>query len=430
MSVIRPFRAIRYAGPVGHDISSRVAPPYDVLSQSDKDHLLAKDPKNFVAIDLPHVPPKNAGPPAVYDAARKLMATWLQTSTLTVDVSPALYAYQQRYTHAGRTYNRKMFFAALRLTPFGDGDVYPHEQTFGGPKEDRLCLMRATAAQLSPIFGLYEDDSNQIAARLETALAATPTAVAMLDGVENRLWAVSDATVVRDVVEMMRSRPIYIADGHHRYGTAMMYRDELRKSAQISEQHSANFVLCVCCAMGDPGLQILPTHRVLDVAVPPAELTRDAELTCAPLKAANAAELLTALAAHGPQAVALYDGVSRTYHAITPRNPSLLAKLAPEKGDAWRKLALAFLHVYLLDGVVQARLNRAKPPQISYIKSAEEAVALADRNRSAVFLMQPTTMAELRAVCKAGDLMPQKSTFFYPKLASGLVVHALDGHAE
>ncbi|MCG3125642.1 MAG: hypothetical protein CHACPFDD_00467 [Phycisphaerae bacterium] len=430
MSIIRPFRAIRFAGPAGQDISSRIAPPYDVLEQSDKDRLLRADPRNFVAVDLPHVPPKAAGPPAAYDAARKLLASWLQSSTMTVDTAPALYAYYQRYTHAGRTYDRKMFFAALRLTPFGDGDVYPHEQTFGGPKEDRLCLMRATAAQLSPIFGLYEDDRNEIAARLGSSLAPTPAAIGTMDGVENRIWAVSDVATVRDVSEMMRSRPIYIADGHHRYGTAMMYRDELRMTRDVPDSHPANYVLCACCAMGDPGLQILPTHRVLDVAVPPTELARDPELKVTALPISRAADVATALAALGPQAMALYDGASRGYHVVTPRNPDILAKLSPEKGDAWRKLALAFLHVYLLDRVVQPRFNGGSPPHIEYIKSAEDAVAQAQRERSAAFLMQATTMAELRAVCKAGDLMPQKSTFFFPKLASGLVVHSLDGKAE
>ena len=151
MSTIRPFAAIRYATtPADHDISARLAPPYDVLGQADKDALLARDAANFTRIDLPHVPPKSAGPAAVYEAARQTLADWLADGTMVHDATPAIYVYHQKYRIAGSEFVRKMFFARLHLEPFGTGSVFPHERTFGGPKEDRLALTRATKANPRP----------------------------------------------------------------------------------------------------------------------------------------------------------------------------------------------------------------------------------------------------------------------------------------
>lgn len=425
MSVIRPFRGIRYSTQPGDNLSTRIAPPYDVLSAEDRAAYLARDPRNFLAIDLPHVPPKAAGPQPAYDAAAATMRGWLADGTLVRDVTQTIYVYHQGYTHGGRAYTRKKFFAALRLEEFGRGSVFPHEQTFGGPKEDRLALMKATGAALSPIFGLYEDATNEVARLLETDLPRTPLLAGALDGVESRVWAVTDPATIDRVATLLRDRPTFIADGHHRYGTALLYRQWLiAKRGPLAPEHPANFALCVFCAMEDEGLLILPTHRVLPrVALNPALLRADAELDVQLLPAQSADEAVAALARFGPQAVALHCASEPGYAVIRPRRSNLLDPLAPERSPAWRALGLAFLHAYLLDRVVA---RHAAAPEISYVKSAEAAVADARATGGSVFLLQPTTMQELRAVCQAGDLMPQKSTYFFPKLASGLIVKLLD----
>jgi uncharacterized protein (DUF1015 family) len=174
VSQIQPFRALRYATPPGGDVSALLSPPYDVLSDEDKKVLLSRNAHNFVAIDLPHTPPKAAGPESVYAAASQRLQEWRERGVLVQDERPALYVYEQAYTHEGVQHRRRMFFARLRLTPFGEGDVYPHEHTFGGPKEDRLALTKATRANLSPIFGLYPDPRNEVAARLAEACPAEP----------------------------------------------------------------------------------------------------------------------------------------------------------------------------------------------------------------------------------------------------------------
>lgn len=426
MSIIRPFAAIRYSAPPGGDISTRIAPPYDVLDAADKAALLQRDARNFVAVDLPVVPAKHAGPPEVYEACRRQIEAWLADGTMTRDRSPALYVYYQRYTHNGVDYTRRMFFARLRLEPFGEGSVFPHERTFGGPKEDRLALTKAVRANLSPIFGLYEDGDNVLAKTLEPATRSTPLCTGSLDGVESRIWALTDPASIETVCNLMKSKPVYIADGHHRYGTSLLYRDSLQTQGPLPEDHPANFVLCVLCAMEDPGLLILPTHRVLPgVGGVIAALRADPELRLAPLSVGSPEEAVKALAAHGPQAVGLWETGSDVYTVVTPARPDILDAIATEHSTAWRRLGLAFLHAYLLDRVVTPRCCGGAAPEVQYIKSAAPAIQAARETRGCAFLLQPTTMQELRSVCQAGDLMPQKSTYFYPKLASGLVINPL-----
>lgn len=428
MSQIRPIPAIRYAPKAAsNDVSTRIAPPYDVIDKAGKEALLARDPANFIKIDLPHVPAKDAGPPAVYEAAAAQFKGWIADGTLTRDAGPAYYAYHQTYTHAGTRYVRKMFFARLRLEEFGKGSVFPHEQTFGGPKEDRLCLTKATRCNLSPIFGVYEDAQNGVAKRLDRELEPTPLLKGELDGVENALWAIRSETAIREVTEMMSPKATFIADGHHRYGTSLNYRAALvAKSGPLAPDHPANFVLCVFCAMEDPGCLILPTHRVLPgVKLTSQTFKSDSKLEVIPLEERDADAIVRRLAQLGPQAVALFGASENNYVAIRPRDPRILAEYESKHSEAWRALGLSFLHAYILDRRVTPEFG-GKAPEIHYVKSGPAAVDEARQTGGAVFLLQPTTMGEMRAVCSAGDLMPQKSTFFFPKLASGLIVNPLE----
>ncbi|MBU0640659.1 MAG: DUF1015 domain-containing protein [Planctomycetes bacterium] len=427
MSVIQPFPAIRYNTAQSRDISARLAPPYDVLDAADKRALLERDPCGFVRIDLPHVPPKSAGPSEVYAAARATLDKWLAEGIMVRDEQPAIYVYHQRYKQDGAELVRKMFFARLRLAPFGTGSVFPHEHTFGGPKEDRLALTKACAANLSPIFGLYEDADNVVAKRLENARGDAELARGTMDDVENSLWAVTDSAVIDEVRQLMEPKPVFIADGHHRYGTGLMHKDwYIREHGPIPADHPANFVLCVFCAMEDPGLVILPTHRVLpDVKITAGTFAGDPRVTVIPLEVTDPEQVPTELAQHGPQAVALYDPAAAKYSAIKPAAPGILDEFEPDHSKAWRALGLAFLHAYLLERVVKPKLCAGSDPAVRYIKSSAQAVEVTRETAGSGFLMQPTTMAEMRGVCQANDLMPHKSTYFYPKLASGLVINPL-----
>ena len=428
MPEIAPFAALRYSRRLGPDLSTLIAPPYDVLTAADKAALLARDPHNIVAVDLPHVPPESAGPDAAYQQAATTLKQWVADGTMTLDQQPAIYVYTQEYEHAGRRYTRRKFFARMRLEEFGAGTVFPHEKTFGGPKEDRFKLIAATACQLSAVFGLYSDPGGMVVSLLGVN-GRQPDATATMDGVVNRLWVLTDQKTIASVAEQMASRPVYIADGHHRYGTALNYREALERQTTggLPADHPARFVLVGFCAMEDPGALILPTHRVLSGfsgrSIPEvlAALAPGLELS---QLAVNAGALETTPPPAG-QELLVYSGTDERVFAGRFNNLAALEKLAPERSPAWRQLDLAYIHMYLIDELLTRGLLGGHEPKISYVKLAGEALRRARDTDGLALLTRPCTMEQLRAVSHANDLMPHKNTFFYPKLATGLVINPL-----
>ncbi|RME37269.1 MAG: DUF1015 domain-containing protein [Planctomycetota bacterium] len=416
MAEVQPFAAIRYEfARLGRDLSDVLAPPYDVLDQADKDALLSRSERNIVAVDLPHIPPKSAGPQTAYAQAAETLARWLEDGTLIRESQPALYVYHQVFQHQGTTHTRRMLIARVLLQPFSDGVILPHEKTFGGPKEDRLALMKATRCQLSPIFGLYTDPQQAVAGMIERFTSGAPTARGALDGVENRVWIVTDAETISAVSAAFAEKRIYIADGHHRYGTALMYRDFLaeREGGALPENHPARFVMFVLANMEDPGCLILPYHRALS--------------------GIGAAELLDAWkegvepASEGADLV-IVDGATGAERPVRFARREVLRRLEPEQVEPWYELDYAYLHRYLIDELLGDRVGESAGSsrvKVHYVKSEEAARRMARETAGAALLMKATPMAHLRAVSEAGGLMPQKSTYFYPKLATGVTLYPL-----
>jgi len=423
MPEIRPFAAVRYDySRFEGDLSKLIAPPYDVLDEHDKQALLARSERNIVAIDLPHIPPKSAGPAEVYERSARMLSEWLRDGTLMREASPALYAYHQRFEHGGRSYTRRMFIALLRLVPFSDGSVLPHEKTFGGPKEDRLALMKTTRCNLSPIFGLYSDPRDEIGAALATRTGESPDVWATLDGVENRVWIVKDAAVIERVAAKMRERKVYIADGHHRYGTALLYRDFLAgQSGGLSAEHPANFVMFVLASMDDAGCLILPYYRVAGHVNLQTILGawRDGVVVEPPPDSKGGAKAVAA----APDLV-LWEGQTGKEVRLRFTNRPVLRKLEPGEVAPWYDLDYAYLHRYLLDELLAKMIGGGA--KIHYVKSLDDARRTAKEEKGVALLVNATPMTHLRAVSEAGGLMPQKSTYFYPKLATGLTINPLE----
>jgi uncharacterized protein (DUF1015 family) len=424
MAQIEPFPAIRYSEA---ELSALVAPPYDILGEADKKALLAKDEHNIVAIDLPFVPPKSAGPDTVYQRAAGELTSWLDIRCLVRDSEPALYVYHQTYKLGTKTLTRRMFFCRLRLEPLGDGSVFAHEQTFGGPKEDRLKLTIATRCNLSPIFALYSDPANEVATLLEAAIHREPDQSAVLDEVQNKLWVVTIPGVHAAVREKLADRPIFIADGHHRYSTALMYQErEVEATGELTPTDPLNYVLAVLCAMEDPGATIQPYFRtIMDLPGVTGAVLRDAlseSCTWTPIsRPQSAEELAKVLAAAGPQAIGLYVAKSDACAVVQPK----AVTIEPKRHPAWQKSPYAIFHHYLVEQVIAPRFCGGKAPTIHYHKTMQEAMADARGGSGIAALMPATRMEELREICMAGELMPQKSTYFFPKLATGLVINPL-----
>ena len=434
MPQIQPFKAIRYSTSQHRDLSALVAPPYDVIDSRLRDELIARDQHNIVRIDLPHMPPAGLGPPEAYARSAELLKRWLKQKVLIQDAEPALYYYQQIFNVGSTTHTRCAFFARVRLEQFGSGSIMPHEQTFSGPKEDRLALTKATRCNLSPVFGLYPDKSNQVLAALRPQ-KAEPDCFADLDSIRNELWIIRDAAKLARVGELMAQKKIYIADGHHRYSTGLNYQKFLAESGQsIDDEHPANFISMVLVSAADPGLIILPTHRLIR-NLPDDFISRLRSSTAEQLDwietnldADHAADFDASIARRHRQALGLYDAHRHRLYVLVPKSQDLLADYAPDKAPAWRRLPVAILHRYLMEEKLSKEIAPGRQPQITYVHSTAEAVHLcesAEGGYQAAFLLQPTTMDQLLSVVQAGELMPQKSTFFYPKVPTGLVINPL-----
>ncbi len=410
MADVGPFEAIRYNfDRLGGDVADVIAPPYDVLNQADKDRLLARSDHNIVAIDLPHIPPKSLGPAEVYEQSAKMLSTWLDDQILVREESPAFYLYHQIFEHGGQKYTRRKFICKVRLQAFSDGVILPHEETFGGPKEDRLALTKACKANLSPVFGIYTDPGDAIGKAFAGAGTRAPDAAANVDGVENRLWIVTDAATVEDVVKIMSDKRLFIADGHHRYGTALNYRDQIAKDkGRLEANDPVNFVMMVLGSMDDPGSLILPYNRVLVGAGASTDRLAEAWSAGCEVCDAGAADLV------------LHDGAQGSERPLRFINREHLKTLEPSKSSAWHSLDAAYVHRYLLD-----ELSKGLDVTVRYVKSADAARSTAKSENGVALLVNATQMAQLRDVSEAGELMPQKSTYFYPKLATGFAINPL-----
>jgi uncharacterized protein (DUF1015 family) len=413
---IEPLRALHYDPARAGDLDDLVSPPYDVIDAADRARLLERSPHNVVEIDLPRV--DDGEDP--YAHAASTLTTWLDQGILVRDEEPALWALSQDYTGPdGRARRRHGFFARVRVENYGAGRIRPHERTHPGPKEDRLRLTRATQANLSPIFALYDDPDNTAWNAIAPHTDGTPFGdVSDPDGTRHRLWRVGDEAAVEAVHRVMESRELLIADGHHRYETARVYAEE------IGGEGAHRYVLMYLVSLEDPGLEIFPTHRLLvglDQQRRDAlhdELERDWEIA-----AIDPQELQPT--GDGPvRAGYLERGRARM---LSLRDQSIADAALPEHAEPYRRLDTAVLEALVLQGALNmteddiSHLNG-----LDYARSTEEARARVDTGEAdAAFFMRSTPVEHVREVAAAGETMPPKSTYFFPKVLTGLLFNPL-----
>jgi len=404
---IKPLRGYRYGGDTARDISTVVAPPYDQISVETQDRLYAMSPHNIVRVTYP----KDAADK--YRRARQVLDAWLAEGVWRRDERPAIYPYDQTYTVAGQSVTRTGFVALGEVSDYGRGVVLPHERTHAGPKRDRMDLLEATAADVGLLFMLASDPDGELR-RATTPVGAAIVEARDLKGERHRLWRVTDETAIARVQALMAPRQVIIADGHHRYETAVAY----------AEHHpGAAHKLMAFFTLEAPGLTIFPNHRLVhnvqgfdfDDLMQAAARWFDV----APLPDPLAARLETRM----------IGVVSGSDAALLRLKAAEFERIAwPEKTSAsWRGLAVSILHEGLLRpllGITDARLD-AKT-HVDYTADRAEAIQLAREGKcQAAFLIAETTPDELQAVVRGGELLPQKSTHFYPKLLDGLVFHRL-----
>ncbi len=447
MVQIQSFRGLRYDLMRVGSLSDVVAPPYDVIDPQLQKKLYDRHPKNVVRLILNRREPGDSEN-AVYERAAQSLQDWKRDGSLTADKTAAIYVYHQEFTHEGVAYVRQGFMARVRLEPFGSGQIFPHEQTHANVKEDRLRLTKACRTNLSQIFGIYPDGNNDVQKLLEKSLN-DPTPLEATDhlGVVHKIWQVTHEPTIARVVSLMGDRPIYVADGHHRYETACNYRDHIATQRTVDAEDPVNFVLMMCIGIEDSGLIVLPTHRLFR-GVPPIDsldlqkrlgsafefiqLGKSASTACATWEEIQESD--------DPSSLGLYTAKDDTWTLaqITDQGRELMRSLAESHSEDWQSLGVSILHELIMKNLLG--LNELPTPR--YAHSIDEVIedllrgdstgrdATGQIGSSEPFqlaaLVQPATVDDIRRISSHGERMPAKSTYFYPKLLCGLVFNPLE----
>jgi uncharacterized protein (DUF1015 family) len=422
MAVIRPFQGTRY-GPQAGEIENLVAPPYDVLSQEERDAYAAKNPHNIVHLTLPEQKSDDRSKFVKYARSAAALADWRRQGVLMAEERPVFYRYVQTFKIPGeqQAVVRKSIIALIKTEPYEKGVVLPHEQTFPKHKEDRLRILEATRAHLECIFGLFEDEGGKVFNRIESAPASMAADVTTEDGVRHVLETIEDQGVIADLEAALTDKKVWIADGHHRYETTCTFREAMGpRDGLIAE----DFMMMALSSMSDPGLVLLPTHRILStLPVPERELDDVLQRNFNVRKMSNG-DLMSSISE-------LDASDTRAFGVALPSGMGLLATLdRPEEvlrfidsddSDDLKLLDVTILHKLIFEKL----LGITGLESISYTRDPQEAVNAVKNGSAASFLMNPPTVEDMKRIALGGEKMPQKSTYYYPKILSGLVVWSL-----
>lgn len=430
---VLPFKATRYDSYRIQNMGEVVSPPYDVIDPSFQQKLYQRSPYNFVRVDF-----NQESPQTKYVVAKKTYEEWITSNLLIQEGEAAFYLHHQIFTLPdGKKITRKGFFAARRVEDFSEGGIKPHEKTLEGPKADRLELTRALEVNLSPVFSLYSDPQKKIDELVNSAKKQKPLYEFNVEGGEfHQLWKLTDKSLCQQISAFLQEQPIFIADGHHRYETAINYRNECRKKhSPGSGLEAFNYVLMYLTNKDDEGMIILPIHRALhgiknlSLETLLTQLKNGFKLT--QLKNQSNEDLLEQLHQEGKKThafVLITSDPSCAYlvsldHALWQQHP--IAKSIPQ---SLRGLDVTVLHRLIFEDILGiSQEAQAKQENIIYWKDTTKAInETRQGNCDFTFLLNATKIEQMEKVALAGEKMPQKSTFFYPKIVSGLVINPLD----
>jgi uncharacterized protein (DUF1015 family) len=435
---ISAFKGLRYNLEQVGDLGEVFAPPYDVIDAKMRDEMIARNEHCIARIT--RSPQADAEPEAErYSAAAALLSAWRADGKLQEDEQPALYIYEQEFKVGETVFKRLGLICGLKLVEFGQG-VHAHEETLSGAKQDRRLLLEQTRTHLGQIFGLYPDEKgeiNQILRRLTGEEPPWETAHDD-DGVIHRFWVISDKMEIARIEHLLNDKDVFIADGHHRYETALKF------SREHPELPRAAYVMSTLVALSDPGLVVLPTHRMVhsladfDLAALEEKLAAKFRIKKFVFKEGDREwrlkGLLERMAEHrgnGENAFGLYGG-DKHFSLLVLKDAEAMGAAQPKHGEAWRKLDVAVLHSLILDELLGIdREKLAAKTNLDYLKDTGtailQAIARVDAGEAqCVFIMNSTSVSEVAEVASTGEKMPQKSTFFHPKIFTGGVLMPLE----
>lgn len=440
MSTIIPFHGTVYDAKVVGDVKQVVAPPYDIIDAAGQKALYERHPQNIIRLELGLDQPGDGPTNNRYTRAAATLQEWLRSGALKRDAQPTIYyhtiEYAPPYAPVGApTKTLKGFIATVKLEALDSGHIYPHENTRSAAKTDRLNLLEACKTNFSPIWSLYSDPHNTVMGLLEAAIKGKPAHIDFRDdeGFRQQLWAVTDQTVLNQAVEALRPKPLFIADGHHRYETALNYQKLRRQQAGAPAGHQPyDGVMMLLAALEDPGLTVLPTHRVITTPLPSYDKVRalladQFELQEFPFtagtRAAVRAQFIESLRTNGCT-------VPMFGLALKGKDAYLTLTLKPAHRPPASASPRTKLDVSLLQQLVVTKLCQTQQEQeaILYTKDDHEALDwVAKGTGTGALLLNPTKVSEVQSVATAGERMPHKSTYFFPKPLTGLVINVLEG---
>jgi uncharacterized protein (DUF1015 family) len=439
-TIIAPFAGLRYNSRLIPDLGEVMTPPYDVIDETERAAYMARSPYSMIHLILGAASEVDTAADNRFTRAAACLQTWRRDGILVRETVPALYLYQQEFELDGETVTRSGFIARVRLAEYEEGVIFPHERTFAGPKADLLQLWGACRANLSQIFTVYADPAQTLEAVFAPWFRQPPQSLVphWKEG-QHRLWVMRDPAVIAQVQEALRDKPLVIADGHHRYETALALRDAMRRQhPEWDASTPSEYVMVYCANIHDPGLMALPTHRLVR-RLPLAHLgdvLRRLEWLQISTQQRQAGEELGQwqrrlegeLRRRQPQGccLALYAGGESCYLVTVAASVAVQQVQVEGASEAWKQLDVSILHHALLPALRAA--CGADEPVIAYARQGDTVLqTVADGLSDLAVLMNPTPLQAMTAVAMRGERLPQKSTYFYPKLPTGLVINSFDG---
>ncbi len=440
-TLVKPFRGWRYNPDKVGDLAEVLAPPYDVINLAQQAEFCLRSPYNIVHLDLGEPSGPDIGDPLRYQQAAEVLHQWQAEGVFVRDGAPCFYLYEEEYTDPlGIRKTQRGIIGAVELHPYEDRVILPHEGTLKGPKLDRLALMESCEVAFSQIFALYHDPELAAEAVTDQVLRETPYFdVTDNQDVRHRMWVISDPRRVETLQAAFEGHQIVIADGHHRYETALGYREEYRAAHGVDPEAPAERVTMFLANTASSEISILAAHRML-AQLPPGTWDRLSTCPARPFAVANvvlsagsdaevARTMVEMLARWKESAVAFiaYGRERSAYLLLMPKDAPLPPGYGEGHSEVWQRLGVAILHNLLIPEVLGLSGAYAESGEnISFTRYAEEAVALVEAGKQEMaLLLNPTSADEVMAIAAAGDRMPQKGTYFYPKLLAGIVLYDL-----
>lgn len=418
MADIRPFKALRFTEKAGN-ICDNVCPPYDIISEEERTALLKTSENNVIRLELP----RGDDP---YAVAGKTLEKWLEEGILATDSEDGIYVYQEDFECEGNNYSIRGIICRVKLEEFSKGVVLPHEETLSKAKADRFNLMSATYCNFSQVYSMYIDDEKKIEKEISAITEKEPVhSFIAKDSVVQKLWIETDKERIAKIVDAFCGKQLYIADGHHRYETALNFRNKLIEEGSYKEDDDAGYIMMFLADLSDPGLVILPTHRLVKDLDSFDENKVIAEISkLFNVKKMNGVASMKEDIKTGDISFGFYTGKDEWY-LLTLKDKDAVSKVVTDRSEAYKSLDVTALHSLILEPVFGIdKENMALQKNLTYTRSIDEAIESVKSGKSqCTFVLNATKIEQLRDVALAGDKMPQKSTYFYPKLITGLVMN-------